>query len=219
MPGKKPGRWPGAACKAEFDAFLECGILAHGILPLRCGDCGLDKLVAHSRKRRGFCPSCGGPGAWLRRRPTWSTTPPRCRQGVRQATSSNRCAPTARATAQQAAVRCGADDRQALGQLCRTTTPSAQGRRARANQRRLTGRAQAQDPLARRHHAFGAEAEHKQSSGLFVPAEGHELCEGAACKGVAAGVHAAAGCVGDRRGDRRAPLPRPRLHLIRLVSA
>ena len=26
---------------------------------LRCGDCGHDKLVANSRKRRGFCPSCG----------------------------------------------------------------------------------------------------------------------------------------------------------------
>jgi hypothetical protein len=25
--------------KDEFDAFLECGILAHGFLRLRCGDC------------------------------------------------------------------------------------------------------------------------------------------------------------------------------------
>ena len=45
--------------KDEFDAFLECGILAHGFLRLRCGDCGNDKLVAFSCKRRGFCPSCG----------------------------------------------------------------------------------------------------------------------------------------------------------------
>ncbi len=45
--------------KDEFDAFLECGILAHGFLPLRCGDCGHDKLVTFSCKRRGFCPSCG----------------------------------------------------------------------------------------------------------------------------------------------------------------
>ena len=43
----------------EFDAFLECGILAHGFLRLRCGDCGRDKLLAFSCKRRGFCPSCG----------------------------------------------------------------------------------------------------------------------------------------------------------------
>ena len=45
--------------KVEFDAFLECAILAHGFLRLRCGDCGHDKLVAFSCKRRGFCPSCG----------------------------------------------------------------------------------------------------------------------------------------------------------------
>ncbi|HEY8707891.1 MAG TPA: transposase, partial [Burkholderiaceae bacterium] len=34
-------------------------MLAHGFLRLRCGDCGHDKLVAFSCKRRGFCPSCG----------------------------------------------------------------------------------------------------------------------------------------------------------------
>ena len=45
--------------KEEFDAFLECGILAHGFLRLRCGECGHDKLLAFSCKRRGFCPSCG----------------------------------------------------------------------------------------------------------------------------------------------------------------
>jgi hypothetical protein len=45
--------------KDEFDAFLECGILAHGFLRLRCADCTHDKLVALSCKRRGFCPSCG----------------------------------------------------------------------------------------------------------------------------------------------------------------
>ncbi len=45
--------------KDEFDAFLECGILAHGFLRLRCGDCGHDKLLAFGCKRRGFCPSCG----------------------------------------------------------------------------------------------------------------------------------------------------------------
>ncbi|MDZ7589748.1 MAG: transposase zinc-binding domain-containing protein [Rubrivivax sp.] len=45
--------------KDEFDAFLECGILAHGFLRLRCGECGHDELLAFSCKRRGFCPSCG----------------------------------------------------------------------------------------------------------------------------------------------------------------
>ena len=45
--------------KDEFDAFLECGILAHGFLRLRCGECGDDKLLAFSCKRRGLCSSCG----------------------------------------------------------------------------------------------------------------------------------------------------------------
>ena len=44
---------------AQFDAFLHCGILAHGFLRLHCGDCGQDKRVAFSGKRRGLCPSCG----------------------------------------------------------------------------------------------------------------------------------------------------------------
>ncbi|MBK7459635.1 MAG: transposase zinc-binding domain-containing protein, partial [Betaproteobacteria bacterium] len=57
--------------KDEFDAFLECGILAHGFLRLRCGECGHDKLVAFSCKRRGLCPSCGARRMYLphRRRP------------------------------------------------------------------------------------------------------------------------------------------------------
>jgi hypothetical protein len=45
--------------KDEFDAFLECGILAYGFLRLRCAECAHEKLVAFSCKRRGFCPSCG----------------------------------------------------------------------------------------------------------------------------------------------------------------
>ena len=45
--------------KDEFDDFLECGILAYGFLRLRCGECGHDKLLAFSCKRRGFCPWCG----------------------------------------------------------------------------------------------------------------------------------------------------------------
>ena len=45
--------------KDEFDAFLECGILADGFLRLRCGECGHATLLAFSCKRRGICPSCG----------------------------------------------------------------------------------------------------------------------------------------------------------------
>jgi len=36
--------------KDEFEAFLECGIFAHGFLRLRCGDCAHEKLVAFSCK-------------------------------------------------------------------------------------------------------------------------------------------------------------------------
>ncbi len=59
--------------KGEFDAFLECGVLAHGFLSLRCGDCGHDKLVAFSYKRRGFARRAEPCGS---RRPlrTWWTT-------------------------------------------------------------------------------------------------------------------------------------------------
>jgi hypothetical protein len=43
------------AKRDEFDAFLECGILVHGFLRLRCAGCGHEMLVAFSRKRRGIC--------------------------------------------------------------------------------------------------------------------------------------------------------------------
>ena len=48
-----------AFVREEFEAFLECGILAHGFLRVRCVDCAHEKRVAFSCKRRGFCPSCG----------------------------------------------------------------------------------------------------------------------------------------------------------------
>ena len=44
----------------EFEAFLKCGILAHGFLRVLCSDCKHEKLVAFSCKKRGFCSSCGG---------------------------------------------------------------------------------------------------------------------------------------------------------------
>ena len=44
--------------KREFDAFVECGIPAHGVLRLRCGDCGHDKLVASGCKRRFPANGC-----------------------------------------------------------------------------------------------------------------------------------------------------------------
>ena len=54
----------------ELEAFLRCGILAHGLARVHCDGCGKDDVVAFSCKRRGFCPSCGGrrmadEAAWL----------------------------------------------------------------------------------------------------------------------------------------------------------
>ena len=45
--------------KDEFEAYLDCGILACGFLRLTCDTCARDTLVAFSCKRRGICPSCG----------------------------------------------------------------------------------------------------------------------------------------------------------------
>ncbi len=43
----------------EFNAYLVCGILAHGFIRLTCDTCHHETLAAFSCKRRGFCPSCG----------------------------------------------------------------------------------------------------------------------------------------------------------------
>ena len=44
----------------EFDAYLRCGILEHGLVQLACRGCGHEIVVGFSCKRRGFCPSCLG---------------------------------------------------------------------------------------------------------------------------------------------------------------
>ncbi|MFT5359049.1 MAG: hypothetical protein ACI9KE_006292 [Polyangiales bacterium] len=41
----------------EFDAYLRCGILEHGLVQLACRGCGHEMVVGFSC-RRGFCPSC-----------------------------------------------------------------------------------------------------------------------------------------------------------------
>jgi hypothetical protein len=43
-----------------FRKFVQCGWLAGGFARLRCGDCGLDRLIPFSCKGRALCPSCGG---------------------------------------------------------------------------------------------------------------------------------------------------------------
>lgn len=42
----------------EFEAYLRCGIPAHGFLRLACHGCGQEKIAVFSCKKRGFCPSC-----------------------------------------------------------------------------------------------------------------------------------------------------------------
>ncbi len=42
----------------EFERYLECGILAHGFVRVRCDACGDDRLVAFSCRGRAICPSC-----------------------------------------------------------------------------------------------------------------------------------------------------------------
>ena len=51
-----------AYVQREFYDYLQCGILAHGFLRLGCDTCPKEVLLAFSCKRRGFCPSCAGPG-------------------------------------------------------------------------------------------------------------------------------------------------------------
>jgi hypothetical protein len=50
---------PAAPVRQErVDAFPKFGILAQGFLRLWFGECGRDRLLASSSKRRGLCPSC-----------------------------------------------------------------------------------------------------------------------------------------------------------------
>jgi hypothetical protein len=44
----------------EFDEYLRCGRLEYGCLRIACSECGFERLVAFSCKRRAFCPSCLG---------------------------------------------------------------------------------------------------------------------------------------------------------------
>jgi hypothetical protein len=46
--------------RREFEAYLRCGRLEHGLLRIRCERCGDTTVVAFSCKGRAFCPSCGG---------------------------------------------------------------------------------------------------------------------------------------------------------------
>jgi hypothetical protein len=53
------GGWP-AFVRREFERYLKCGILAHGLLRVQCERCGDTTVVGFSCRGRGSCPSCGG---------------------------------------------------------------------------------------------------------------------------------------------------------------
>lgn len=42
-----------------YDAYLNCGVLEHGVARVYCDSCQHTLLVAFSCKKRGVCPSCG----------------------------------------------------------------------------------------------------------------------------------------------------------------
>ncbi len=44
----------------DFEEYLRCGVLEHGLVQLACVRCGHTMVVGFSCKRRGFCPSCLG---------------------------------------------------------------------------------------------------------------------------------------------------------------
>jgi len=44
----------------ELRGFLDCGVIARGLIRLHCGGCGHDQVIGLSCKGRGFCPRCGG---------------------------------------------------------------------------------------------------------------------------------------------------------------
>jgi hypothetical protein len=44
----------------EFESYLRCGILEHGLAHFACRRCGQSLVAAWSCKSRGFCPSCIG---------------------------------------------------------------------------------------------------------------------------------------------------------------
>ena len=59
--------------KDEFDAYLDCGILACGFLRLTCEGCARDTRVAFSCKRRGIAPPAAQE-EWPRPQPIWWIT-------------------------------------------------------------------------------------------------------------------------------------------------
>jgi len=43
---------------SAFDAYLNCGVVAHGVVLVACESCPHGQILAFSCKKRGLCPSC-----------------------------------------------------------------------------------------------------------------------------------------------------------------
>jgi hypothetical protein len=56
---EKEDRTLPAYAREEFEAFLRCGVLGHGLLRVVWEQYQAERLVAFSCKKRGFCPSSG----------------------------------------------------------------------------------------------------------------------------------------------------------------
>ena len=122
------------------------GFVVHGLLRVRCGDCGRDKLAAFSCKRRGFCPSCGARPMAQAAAHLVDHVPAACSANRRRRvlglmgpylTPINRTLLTwlcLQGFSLHAAVRCAAHERDSLERLCRyITRPALAKERVRCN--------------------------------------------------------------------------------------
>ena len=139
-PSSNAASWPTASCAcADNDGDSD---EARVLRPLQAAACtyriafgprARQKVlpVQGAERGRGTAPA-GGPVP--REGIALASASAACKACPGRRTSSRRCAPTSTATAQHAAVRCAADDRQALEQLCRhITRPALANERVQTN--------------------------------------------------------------------------------------
>ena len=121
------GGWPGFV-RREFEAYLRCGILDHGLLRVRCERCGDITVVGFSCQRARVLSELRRPAHERARRPPDGSRPAVCAHppvGVHRAGAG----------ALPARVRCGADARGAAAVLAHGVRLAA----TRAARRGLVG--------------------------------------------------------------------------------
>ena len=72
--------------RKEFEEYLACGILSEGFARIWCSECGHDRLVGFSCKRRAFCPSgkpAAGPARYSGAAASGETSPRRVSRSLR----------------------------------------------------------------------------------------------------------------------------------------